>query len=122
MGQPTNSHGGVNFNRVNKPLRISHQAGLGNGRPMNPRHNVNLQPSRASHQSQMPPQVHNQINTASLPLSNQMMGMFPMGELLWLCTKASPHDLVDPSIAWPIPIDFPLPEYGEFFCHSRQDA
>lgn len=89
---------------------------------MNPRQNVNLQPSRASHQSQMPPQVHNQINTASLPLSNQMMGMFPMGELLWLCTKASPHDLVDPSIAWPIPIDFPLPEYGEFFCHSRQDA
>ncbi|KIR25442.1 hypothetical protein I307_06025 [Cryptococcus deuterogattii 99/473] len=98
MGQPTNSHGGVNFNRVNKPLRTSHQAGLGNGRPMNPWQNVNLQPSQASHQSQMPPRVHNQINMASLPLSNQsmIMGMFPM----------------DPSIAWPIPVDFPLPEYG----------
>ncbi|KGB75710.2 hypothetical protein CNBG_1548 [Cryptococcus deuterogattii R265] len=100
MGQPTNSHGGVNFNRVNKPLRTSHQAGLGNGRPMNPRQNVNLQPSQASHQSQMPPRVHNQINMASLPLSNQsmIMGMFPM----------------DPSIAWPIPVDFPLPEYASF--------
>lgn len=48
------------------------------------------------------------------------MGMFPMGELLWLCTKASPHDFVDPSIAWPIPVDFPLPEYGE--CPLSQHA
>ncbi|OXG31534.1 hypothetical protein J008_01205 [Cryptococcus neoformans] len=100
MGQPTNSHGGVNFNRVNKSLRISHQAGLGNGRPMNPKQNVNLQPSQANHRPQMPLQAHNQINLASLPLPNQsmMMGMFPM----------------DPSIPWPVPVDFPLSEYSAF--------
>lgn len=113
MGQPTNSHGGVNFNRVNKSLRISHQAGLGNGRPMDVRQNVNLQPSQANHQPQMPLQAHNQINMASLPLPNQsmMMGMFPMGE--WLRMRAIPHDLVDPSVSWPTPMDFPLPEYCE---------
>lgn len=120
MGQPTNSHGGVNFNRVNKSLRISHQAGLGNGRPMNPKQNVNLQPSQANHRPQMPLQAHNQINLASLPLPNQsmMMGMFPMGE--WQCRRAIPYDLVDPSIPWPVPVDFPLSEYCE--CPLSQQA
>ncbi|WVQ71727.1 hypothetical protein IAR50_001268 [Cryptococcus sp. DSM 104548] len=78
MSQATNSHGGVNFNRVNKTLRMN-QAGLGNGHPSAGKHGSHghLQPQHTPQQAHQHP---HQYGMAGYPSPGQapMTGMFPM--------------------------------------------
>ncbi|ODN98500.1 hypothetical protein L198_03745 [Cryptococcus wingfieldii CBS 7118] len=78
MNQATNSHGGVNFNRVNKTLRMN-QAGLGNGHPSGIKHghHSHIQPQHTPQQAHQHP---HQFGMAGYPSPGQalMMGMFPM--------------------------------------------
>ncbi|WVO13925.1 hypothetical protein L204_101550 [Cryptococcus depauperatus] len=101
MGQPTNSHGGVNFNRVNKSLRVTNQSGLGNGRPPQPRQNTQVQIQQSSQQAQPHLQNQHPFNLVGFPQpgQNMMMGMYPM----------------DPTFAWLPATDFSMSDYSGSF-------
>ncbi|WVQ78339.1 hypothetical protein IAT38_000424 [Cryptococcus sp. DSM 104549] len=105
---PTNSHGGVNFNRVGKNTRVSPQAGLGVGRPPL----AARQPQRAQHQHQVEQQQQHQTTRMASPPPQPAVPNYmapPSGMMM---------GMLDPTMPWMAP-DF-MANHGPFPPHLLQ--